>query len=199
MAAYRLRGVGDAVGTSWSRVTAWLERHAPVTAAAVRPPAGAAEIRRVEEAVGRPLPPELTAWWALMDGIAGGSYRAGFPIPPFWMPLPVAGARERWAGFESGAPDECCRPDGTHATAAGEPLFGSCPATLPICWTLRGDLLVADLRDGDQHGCVMEWLPEEGYAVVLWPGVAAMLADTADQLEDPHSAATVEDGSLFWP
>jgi hypothetical protein len=133
-----------------------------------------------------------------MDGIGDADYRAGFPIPPFYMPLPVAGVRERFTDLSRFADQDCCREGGTHTTAAGEPSFGFCTATVPICWELRGDVLVVDLRDGVRHGCVMDWTAEEGYAETNWAGTAAMLADVADRLDDLMQTEIVDSGSLRW-
>jgi cell wall assembly regulator SMI1 len=192
-----VRCVDLPVGESWRRITSWLAQHAPVTAAAIRPTAGAAEIRRTGAAVGRPLPGDLLRWWGLMDGIADADYRAGFPIPPFYLPLPVAGVRERFAGLSRFADRDCCAAGGTHATVAGDQSFGFCSATVPICWDLGGDVLVADLRDGERRGGVMAWTAEEGYCDKPWAGTAAMLADIADRLDDVTRTEIV-DGALQW-
>jgi cell wall assembly regulator SMI1 len=185
------------VEESWRRIMIWLARHAPKTAEAIRPPAGAAEVRRTEEAVGRPLPADLHAWWRLMDGIADADYRAGFPMPSHYMPLSVAGVRERFASLSRFADQECCGLDGTHATSAGQRLFGFCTATVPICWDLGGDVLVADLREGARHGGIMSWRAEEGHLETDWAGTGAMLVDTADLLDDPTRTEIV-DGGLQW-
>jgi cell wall assembly regulator SMI1 len=193
-----VRGVDIPVDESWRRITTWLARHAPVTAAAIRPSAGAAEVRRTAEAVGRTLPRDLLGWWGLMDGIADADYRAGCPIPPFYAPLPVAGVRERYAGLSRFADRDCCGAGGAHATVAGEPSFGFCTATVPICWDLGGDVLVADLRGGTRHGCVMTWMAEQGYSETAWAGTAAMLADVVDLLDDLTQTEIVNGGALQW-
>lgn len=191
-------GVSIPVDESWRRIVTWLARHVPATAAAVRPPAGAEEVHRTVDAVGRPLPADLLAWWAQTDGVAEADYRVGFQLPPVYMPLPVAGVREAFAQLSRFADVECCRPDGTHATAAGQQWFGFCTATVPIGRDLSGDVLVVDLRDGAAHGCVLSWWAEEGYAAPAeWASTAAMLADTADRLEDPERTEIVE-GALRW-
>jgi cell wall assembly regulator SMI1 len=184
------------VEKSWRRIVTWLAEYAPVTAAAIRPSAGAAEVRRTEEAVGRPLPADVLAWWELMDGIDDADYRAGFPIATVFMPLPVVRVRERSASLSRFADQSCCGVDGSHVTTAGERLFGFCTATAPICWDLGGDVLVVDLRDGAHHGCVMEWTAEEGYFETAWAGTATMLADIADRLDDPTWTQVVDGGVL---
>jgi cell wall assembly regulator SMI1 len=193
-----VRAVDIPVEESWRRIIAWLAHRAPVTAAAIRPPASAAEIDRTETAVGRALPADLRAWWELMDGIAESDYRAGCPIPPHYLPLPVAEAREWFDRLSGFADPDCCGPGDGHATEAGEPLFGFCTATVPICRDLAGDVLVVDLRDGARHGCVMSWWADEGYVETVWAGTAAMLADTAERLADPARTEIVDSGSLQW-
>jgi cell wall assembly regulator SMI1 len=185
------------VAQSWRRITAWLERHAPTTAAALRPPAEAAELLRTENAVGRSLPTDLLDWWRLMDGIADAHYHKGEPIPPYFLPLPVADVRERFASLSPFA-DDCCRIEGEHTTMAGQTSFGFCTATIPICWNSGGDVLVVDLREGTQRGCIMEWTAEEGYIKTDWAGTGAMLADVADRLNDPTRHEIVDDGVLQW-
>jgi cell wall assembly regulator SMI1 len=194
-----VRRVDIPVDESWRRIITWLGRHTPVTAAAIRPPAAAAEIHRTEEAVGRALPDDLLAWWGLMDGIAQADYRgAGFPIPTHYLPLPVAGVRERFTGLSRFTDQECCGPGGAHSTVAGQQAFGFCTATVPICWDLAGDVLVVDLRDGPRHGCIMSWWAEEGYLETGWAGTAAMLADAADRLADGSRTEIVDGGVLQW-
>jgi cell wall assembly regulator SMI1 len=186
------------VAVAWRRITTWLASNAPVTAAAIRPPAGAAELDRTGETVGRPLPEDLLAWWRLMDGIDETDYRAGFPIPSCYQPLPVAGVRDSFTSLARFADEECCAADGTHATAAGDPLFGYCTATVPICRDLAGDVLVVDLRDGAARGCVMGWMAEDGYVPTGWDTPAAMLADVADRLDNPAHVEVVDAGVLQW-
>ncbi|WP_446217348.1 hypothetical protein [Micromonospora sp. IBHARD004] len=177
---------------------AHFEQAHPFRQPLIRPSAGAAEVCRTGEAVGRPLPGHLLAWWGLMDGIGDADYRAGFPIPPFYLPLPVAGVRERFASLSRFADQDCCGAGRAHATAAGEPSIGFCTATVPICRDLAGDVLVVDLRDGARHGCIMSWWAEEGYAETAWAGTAAMLADVADRLDDLMRTEIVDGGALQW-
>lgn len=193
----KVRWVDVSVDESWRRIATWLARHAPVTAAAIRAPAAAAELRRTEEAVGRPFPDDLLAWWGLMDGIAQADYRAGFPIPSRFQPLPVAEVRDRFADLSRFTNQDCCGPGGAHATVAGQRLLGFCAATVPICKDLAGDVLVVDLRDGPRHGCIMDWMAEAGY-LDRSPGTAAMLADAADRLDDPSRTEIVDAGVLQW-
>ncbi len=196
MWAGSVRGMDTSVAGSWRRITDWLERHAPVTAAAVRPSAGVGEADRTAAAVGLQLPRDLRDWWALMDGVA--DYRAGFPIPPCYLPLPVAEVRQRHAELARFADRECCGGDGSHATVAGETIFGFCTATVPICWDLAGDVLVLDLRGGPRRGWVMAWGAEDGYFGTRWSGTSAMLADVAGRFDDAGQTEVVDGGAVQW-
>jgi hypothetical protein len=86
---------------------------------------------------------------------------------------------------------------------------------LPIAEAADTGLLYADLRDGEQYGCVWEWYPEGGMQPApLWSGVGEMLDDVAGAMVDgraarqghPSGAAwrgspylpEVEDGYLSW-
>ncbi|WP_030253095.1 SMI1/KNR4 family protein [Streptomyces violens] len=57
---------------AWDRVEAWLQAHAPASAALLRPPAGDADITAVEAAMGVELPGVLAAWYRIHDGIDEG-------------------------------------------------------------------------------------------------------------------------------
>ncbi|WP_407667263.1 hypothetical protein OHQ88_10430 [Micromonospora zamorensis] len=48
-----------------------------------------------QEAVGRPLPPELRAWWLYADGAHSGlQVDGGWLIPPGFVPYPIGEALE---------------------------------------------------------------------------------------------------------
>ncbi|WP_233620702.1 hypothetical protein [Amycolatopsis sp. WAC 01416] len=73
---------------TWRRIMALLSEHAPVTAREIRPPAPASDLDHLRNRVGFELPPELLAWWALMDGVDDQRVRgAGYLIPKGYLPL----------------------------------------------------------------------------------------------------------------
>ncbi|MFD6067990.1 SMI1/KNR4 family protein [Amycolatopsis lurida] len=198
---------GD-VDSVWERITAWLRVHTPVTAATLRPPASADDVRAVQDAVGRPFPDDLLAWWRLMDGVDDADYRTAFTVPGVYMPLTVARVREEWAGLSAYPDQDCCSPDGHHQRAAGDPVLGFCTALLPVCRAVDGAVLAVDLRPGTDHGCVMDWMAQAGAHRPTWAGISAMLTDTAVRLERYTTApgtrtqsgqVTIrDDGVLTW-
>ncbi|MEV6911221.1 SMI1/KNR4 family protein [Amycolatopsis sp. NPDC051071] len=202
--------VNGVVDSAWERITAWLRIHTPVSSATLRPPAPADEIRTVQNAVGRPFPDDLLAWWRLMDGVDDDAdYRTAFTVPGVYMPLPVARVREEWASLSAYPDQDCCRADGQHQRAAGDATFGFCTALLPVCRAVDGAVLAIDLRPGTDHGCVMDWMAQAGAHRTTWASIGAMLTDTAERLDShpataqapptPGAPAIRDDGALTWP
>ncbi|WP_374223735.1 SMI1/KNR4 family protein [Micromonospora sp. M61] len=67
----------------------------PGGGAALRPPASEADLVAAQEAVGRPLPPDLRAWWLYADGAHSGlQVDGGWLIPPGFVPYPIGEALE---------------------------------------------------------------------------------------------------------
>ncbi|MER7700783.1 MULTISPECIES: hypothetical protein [unclassified Streptomyces] len=60
------------VSESWARVENWLAEHAPVTRAALAPPADPADIAATERVIGRPLPKPLAMSLLRHDGLLDG-------------------------------------------------------------------------------------------------------------------------------
>lgn len=189
------------VATAWSSITTWLDEHAPVTAATVRPPATEDEIRQVVARLGHDLPEDLPAWWRLSDGMPD-ERGAGLVPHTAYRPLPVSEVvveYERWLKYTD---ESCYRPDGRH-TPAGETGFGFCTATVPICRDNGGGVLLLDLRPGPRHGGILHLDAVEGHYPAEWAGVTAMLVDVAGRFTDPgpqhrNTPAVLEDGVLIW-
>ncbi|KFZ76988.1 hypothetical protein ED92_38400 [Amycolatopsis sp. MJM2582] len=196
------------VDAAWQRIMAWLHRHTPITAATLRPPAPADDIRAVQDAVGLPFPDDLLAWWRLMDGVDDDAdYRTAFTVPGGYMPLSVARVREEWTSLSAYPDQDCCQTDGLHQRAAGDATFGYCTALLPVCRALDGAVLAIDLRPGSQHGCVMDWMAQAGAHRTTWTSVSALLTDTAQRLDShtttetpprPGDPTVRDDGALAW-
>ncbi|MFJ3880808.1 SMI1/KNR4 family protein [Streptomyces sp. NPDC090077] len=58
----------DEVTLSWTRIVHWLEDHAPASAEALNPPAADADILRLNDSLGFPVPEPLEAWLRLNNG-----------------------------------------------------------------------------------------------------------------------------------
>ncbi|OIJ85637.1 hypothetical protein [Streptomyces colonosanans] len=59
---------GTAVTAAWDRIETWLQAHAPMSRATLRPPAAWEQLDSAEQVVGCPLPDELKALWLLHNG-----------------------------------------------------------------------------------------------------------------------------------
>ncbi|WP_410646388.1 SMI1/KNR4 family protein [Amycolatopsis sp. cmx-4-54] len=183
------------IDSAWERITTWLNIHAPVTAATLRPPAPAEDIRATQKAVGQALPDDLLQWWNLMDGVDDQrDYRTAFTFPEVRMPLPVARVREEWASLSRYPDEDCCRTGGHHLRSAGDATFGYCTALIPICRGVDRAILALDLRPGNHHGCVMDWMAQAGAHRTPWASIAAMLTDTAERLDRHRAAAESQTG-----
>lgn len=184
---------------AWTSITTWLARHAPITAAAVQPPASGDVIMQTIQNVGHELPDDVLTWWQLMDGM--DDYRAGFLVPAVFQPLSVTNVAQEYARRVRYTDPMCCRSGGMHRQA-GEVGAGYCTEAIPLCRDLGGDLLALDLRPGPGHGRLVNFKTEQGFFTTGWAGVAAMLADIATRLEDAggHSVVPeiVEGGVLVW-
>jgi hypothetical protein len=71
------------VDRAWERIESWLAEHAPVSAAALGPPAADDTIERAQRAAGVPFPAELVASLRRHDG-------AALRFPPRMYPLSAA-------------------------------------------------------------------------------------------------------------
>jgi cell wall assembly regulator SMI1 len=195
------------VASSWDRITAWLQAHAPTTAAAVNPPAADEAIADAAWTVGVPLPADVRALYRAADGMRDGP-DAGCLIPPVYGLCPLEEAlcfqRARVDAFaERHSSDE-------HWGTAEE--VDSAPAgTLGVRWSQHwlplatsglGIVLFADLRYGRLRGCVMKYDKIEGADTPpIWPTVSAMLADIAhahDGTAAGHRPYVDEEARLDW-
>jgi cell wall assembly regulator SMI1 len=183
----------------WTKIVLWLSDHAPVTAAALRPPA-VPDIVALEAEFGVRLPVEVREWWSCCDG-TDGDVLADI-LPPFYTPYGAFEALEAWYGHRKTWSVQWDRPScDYYAGSAGSSYH---PAWIPIAGDGFSDELVVDLRPGSLHGCVLEW--EHESAQVLrpeWAGISAMLVDVHRALTEGapagHSHPTVtEDGRLDW-
>ncbi|EMD26512.1 SMI1/KNR4 family protein [Amycolatopsis azurea] len=196
------------IDPAWERIATWLRVHSPVTAATLRPPAPAEEVRATQNALGQPLPAELLRWWSLMDGVDDDrDYRTALTLSSGHMPLSVARVREEWADLGRFPDEDCCRPGGHHLRSAGDVTFGYCTALIPFCRSIDGGVLAVDLRPGPKRGWVMDWFAQQGTHPSDWATIGAMLTDTAQRLDRypgpetpprPGHPAIRDDGALIW-
>jgi cell wall assembly regulator SMI1 len=199
-----------AVNESWDVIVNWLGRYSPPELALIRSPAAEDDIRDAERTVGMVLPDELVAWWRRADGQTG----RGSLLPPFYSPYSVRTALERrdvWMTAWNGVVEQASVYQFAALVAqedralAGSPCKGAwLPRWLPIAGDGGGNDLFVDLRLGPAHGCVRQFLRDDGAGdVTLWGGVAAMLAEVAAALtqEVPVHGYRVwvdDEGSVSW-
>jgi cell wall assembly regulator SMI1 len=182
------------VDSSWARITAWLGAQVPAMAAGFAPPATDDEVDAASREVGVAFPPDLRAWFGLVGGNEG---QFGSLVPAYFDPLSVAASlADRKIWLEVGEDEEV-------GDVAGTEEFAWHPSWVPIAQDAGGTTLFVDLREGDAHGCVMEYDKVEACdGTVRWPSVAALLVEIADALDSGGEVsgyrATVGPDGLTW-
>ena len=183
----------------WTNIVAWLRDHAPVTAAALKPPA-LLDLAELESEFDVQLPADLREWWACCGGT--DTDVLADVLPPFYTPYSPRGALQAWRGHRELWTAKWDRPAcDYYAGSAGSSYH---PAWIPIAGDGFADELVVDLRPGPLRGCVLEWEQEAAQVErPEWRGVTDMLAAVNRSLLEGtpagHSHPTVtEDGRLDW-
>ncbi|MEU8226252.1 SMI1/KNR4 family protein [Kribbella sp. NPDC048915] len=155
------------ITASWSRLDAWLARHAPATYAVLAPPATDVELR-----AGVELPPELIESLRCHNGVT-----AWANLLPEALPSSAAEIGANWQLRMELAADL----DGfaVHPPQT-EPYWH--PAWIP--WAdSDGDLQVIDLRPGPQRGRLGMALHDgPGDFTASWPSLASYLAEVVRSL-----------------
>lgn len=188
------------------RIDRWLRHHAPRAHAALRPPASKADLVALQEAIGRPLLPDLRAWWLYADGVHFAPQAdGGRLIPHAFNPYPTAEAlksRRMWMDVARQlGPIELLEPflAAENDRPAGTRCDTWLPAWLPVATNHGGANLFVDLRGGPKHGCVTKYYRDNGALdQPEWADVAAMLHDIADRLTD-NEAQLDDTGRIYWP
>jgi cell wall assembly regulator SMI1 len=185
------------------RIDRWLTEHAPHAHATLRPPASAVDIADLEAELGRPIPTDLRAWWTYADGIDLRSPNLPDLIPPYFWPISTERSRQERRQLMTLA-DLVIPADvdaviaEQSALPAGTPSLAWLPHWLPIAIDFSRGRLFVDLREGNQHGCVTQFLSDAGsFQRPEWADVAAMLFDIAERLGE-EEASVETDGRLRW-
>ncbi|TLS44239.1 hypothetical protein FE633_20960 [Streptomyces montanus] len=188
---------------AWSRIDAWLARHAPGYRAHLNAPVVAEELRQAERQLGVVFSPDLTAWWSRMNGLAPDA-RSGAPsyqghlLPEYNDPYPLAQVLERRAlhleAVGETVPPSLADQLAAWLTRCGEDPAGTLypdeasavwlPQWLPLAGDGMGGGLFTDLRPGELHGCVVRFTRTGHAAEPEWTSVAGMLTFVADALSD---------------
>ncbi|GGP70696.1 SMI1/KNR4 family protein [Saccharothrix coeruleofusca] len=174
---------------------AWLDDHAPLTAAVFGPAEEHSAVAELAAVTGLEPPADLRAWWS----VCGGTEDLAFAevLPPFYTPLGPTNALRSWRlkqGFWPADP----------VSEAGSPTAGFHPSWLPIAFDGCGDALAVDLRPGALTGCVVEWDRESRKMLKPeWASLVEMLDQVATALEHRSRLGHCEplittDGRLGW-
>lgn len=182
----------------WSEIVLWCEAHAPVTAAALRPPDPVPDLAAIESELDVELPAELREWWLCCEGPDA----LVDVLPPFYTPYGASGGVRAWYDQRKLWMAQWDRPAGDYYAGSSGSSFH--PVWIPIAGDGFSDELVVDLRPGPLWGCILEW--EQEAAQVLrpeWSGILAMLRDVHRALTEGASAGyshptVTEDGRLDW-
>ncbi|WP_328944334.1 hypothetical protein OG259_25225 [Streptomyces sp. NBC_00250] len=193
----------DVVPAAWSRITRWLEKHAPGDHAALRPGASEAALAALRDGLGFAPHPGLRSLLAVCDGVVprrasgeAGAFLVGYGLLGTvevleWQRYLARRAEE---AVEEGYEDEVGRT--SHAR------------WVPFAQALTGDLLFVDHREDEEgaYGTVGEISFGDPDHQRPWPGLGAMLDDLADAMEHGTVSAAVgrrpavhEGRMLEWP
>ncbi|GAA3348973.1 hypothetical protein GCM10020358_69430 [Amorphoplanes nipponensis] len=180
------------VNAAWQRIEDWLAAHAPAGRRSLAPPAAAQTVDAAQRRMSVAFPADLVASLRRHDGVRPRS--AGFALPPFYLPMPVADLPAEWLMLCGVLAEVFDAPESTWWDRAFVPFASSGDG---------GNLLV-DQRPG-RRGRVGEFFNEEGVSFDGWPGsVAELLERTADSLETGRPYAgryrprVTADGALDW-
>jgi cell wall assembly regulator SMI1 len=209
------RHMERSVTDSWGLITEWLAEHVPAALDCIEPSATQADIAQVSEAMGQELPADFVEWLGLANGMVVRS-PIGSMLPTLYVPLSCQGILQRREEFSSAFGGAGPRPEDNDP--AGSRALEWLDAFLPFGDSWSDPVLIIDLREGDLHGCIGEFDPEdEGFDAPRWTSTAHMLSDVAAALINrrpamqdyadgavwpetrlPAQVPQVEDGRLIW-
>ncbi|MGW0118623.1 SMI1/KNR4 family protein [Streptomyces sp. NPDC003327] len=163
---------------SWSRITRWLEKHAPGDHAALRPGASDAALAALEDGLGFPLHPELRALLAVCDGVVprrasgeAGAFLVGHSLLDTERVL-------EWQRYLASRAEDAVE-EGYEDEVVGRTADDR---WVPFAQALTGDLLFVDHRE-EGYGTVGELSFGDPDHRRPWSGPEAMFEDLATAME----------------
>lgn len=164
--------------SAWSRLESWCQRHHPRLLGVLNPGASVGETRAVEQAIGRPLPPDVRESFAIHSG--GERFLFGFDL--LTLELLVA-EWQTWRGLEGH--NEEFRDGMESSPKDAIALDYANPGWIPLTHDPGGNHLGVDLAPGPTGtvGQVINFGRNEEHKCVLASGWAEFLADFATFLE----------------
>jgi cell wall assembly regulator SMI1 len=176
---------------AWTRVSRWLDTHAPRTAATLWPPADRSAIDAVAALVGGDLDDDVRAWLARHDGTDPDSPDR-FTLPTTYAPLGTEGIATEHATLAEILDEQDDDPAGIWWDRA----------FLPYALSIGADSLVVDHRPGPARGRLGTFVHDHRTAFGLAPSLGAYLGAVADALESGmpigRRRAVLVDGGLRW-
>lgn len=197
----------------WAEVVAWLDQHAPATAAQVAASTGRpTDVAAAEAAAEMDVPwPDDLRWWFTVAPHLVQNEEGDHLLGPYRAMTAAESVHdiEMWRGIEAGYADEL---ETSAGSSAGEPVGTFCPEFVPIASEGSGVELVVDLRPGPQHGCVLIYSAEDGARMGAqegdedsgWPSLTALVLDLLCALADGDhfewcTAEVSTSGEVLWP
>lgn len=178
----------DLVQDSWTRIDAWLRKHAPRTFATLRPPAGDKEIAAAQEELGVTFPPDLVASLLRHNGALEGPEAFRFSTGDRLLGVSgILGDTGFMRGIDQGLDGEA-----EDYWLRGYVKFGS--------YDVTSDGLLIDCRTGrDSFGAIGRFFDETGTSFGQADSLGGYLAELAGKLERGQDAGVVTfNGRLFW-
>ncbi|MEU0102018.1 SMI1/KNR4 family protein [Streptomyces sp. NPDC006267] len=176
------------ISESWARVENWLAEHAPVTRAALAPPADPADIAATERVIGRPLPKPLVMSLLRHDGLLDGWSAL---LPGFYSLLSARRTAAEWkivSGFYDRitADEEGDEVDDDFVKTGFSSILYGHPRLIPIAREVGGGYLVLDDRPEADRGRVHEAEATDGVTRGghgMWASLPVLMESVATSLE----------------
>lgn len=193
-----------AVEDSWTRIDAWLLRHAPVSHAQLRPPASPSDIRAAERALGIRFHPDLVASLSCHDGV---ELQPGAPVLALYGPpsslADIVKSTTFLRGIGADVPDAevLDEDDEDYDEIATYWHQDWLLITLGVGWQ-SSDGLFLSCHPGRNWGRPGRYFDEDSPSFTGWASLRHVLADLADALERgrPFNGRTplAYEGALLW-
>ncbi|MDT0442414.1 SMI1/KNR4 family protein [Streptomyces johnsoniae] len=189
------------VDVSWTRIDTWLARHAPASAALLRPPARQADIEAAERRLGLAFTPDLVASLRCHDGT---EEHAGAPVLGSYGPFASLDHLVRDAELLRSVDADLPPAPGMRGLDEELAAFWRREwllITRGIGWEAQDGLFLT-LRDGEYHGRIGRYFNEDAPSFTSWMSLRHLLAAFADSLERRlpigRKMPVTHEGRLLW-
>ena len=166
---------------SLERIESWVARAYPDRLPFLRPAASAGTLQRVEAKLGRDLPLEIRALYAVHDGQPEGA--PALYLNQRWLPLDLVAVAWEDLCLRYGCPDDVRVTANTNGRSSLQaPTWSGC--WLPLFGSPRGDHYCVDLRSDRPGRCgqVIWFLYDRPERTVVAQSLSKLLGRVADGL-----------------